>query len=194
MSLIGTGREPAAGSLGLRFANPPGMTKVAFLLATVLVATAACQQDNQVAGPDGRFDSVKITSGGGFVPAKQAADECDPGDAAVITADAVASSVTWNLCRHSTSLGHMVVVSGTRSATSAELGSIRAALLQVQIGNRGMCGADKGLVTLDVTREGSTGRYVDDFYGCQPAPEGRTFVTNIDAAANALFALVPTPE
>ena len=53
-----------------------------------------------------------------------------------------------------------------------------------------MCGADKATVTIDVQVNGSVGRYVDDFYGCNPAPDGRTFVENIDVMESAMGKLV----
>ena len=45
-------------------------------------------------------------------------------------------------------------------------------------------------MTLDIQANGAVGHYVDDFYGCQPAPEGRVFIIGMDYVENALGHLV----
>jgi hypothetical protein len=85
----------------------------------------------------------------------------------------------------------MVILQGSRDLTPNELATVKDALLQVHVGGSSLCGADKAVVTLDIQAHGSVGRYVDDFYGCLPPPDGRTFVAGIDTLEIAVAKLVP---
>ena len=166
-------------------------------LALGLVLSAACggqqtkeKQSHQVVGSDGAFETVLLTSSGGMPPPQNAGDQCGSQYVNTVQVDATATMVTWDACHYDSSSGHTVINQGTRTLTPDELATVRAALLQVRIGNSGMCGADKATVTIDVQVNGSVGRYVDDFYGCNPAPDGRTFVENIDVMESAMGKLV----
>jgi hypothetical protein len=167
--------------------------KLSSLSAALLVSLlSACGQDDnhQLIASDGSFDSAVLSSTGGMPRPKYTGDECDTSYVNVITVDHAAATVTWDTCAYDVNVGHAVIGQGTRSLTADELASVADALLQVVIGNSGACGMDKAIVTLDVQAHGKTGRYVDDFYGCKPAPDGRTFVTKIDWVESAMGKLV----
>jgi hypothetical protein len=102
------------------------------------------------------------------------------------------AEVSWDLCRWPTGdVQHLAISKGSRSPTPAELATLKEALQHVHVGKSGNCGADKPVVTLDIEVNGNVGHYVDDFYGCDPPPAGRTFVMGIDWVENAVWKLVP---
>jgi hypothetical protein len=80
---------------------------------------------------------------------------------------------------------------GNRTLSDSEFSSVLAALAQVKIERRNMCGADGGVTKLDLVVDGTTLGYVDDFYGCRAAPEGRTFVSfgSLEQLETVLFGL-----
>jgi hypothetical protein len=166
--------------------------KLRFLLAAGLSLCAACGQDgsHQIVPSDGSFDLAILASSGGLPRPKYTGDECDSSYLNAITVDHTAATVTWDTCAYDVNVGHSVIGQGTRSLTTDELTSVKDALLEVTVGNDGLCGMDKAIVTLDVQVHGETGRYVDDFYGCKPAPDGRTFVMKIDWVESAMGKLV----
>ncbi len=166
-------------------------------LAAGLTLCAACGgladgvPPGQIVRSDGTFQSAKLSSSGGMPSSTYTGDECDPMSVEIFEVDATASTATWDRCIYNYAARRNLLSQGTRALAADELATIRNALLQVQIGNgsRGMCGLDKPTVILDVQVNGIVGRYVDDFYGCMPAPDGRTFVKNIDAVAIAMWNL-----
>lgn len=160
--------------------------------AAGLVFVVACTGDNQMIGADGHFDTLTLSSSGGMPPPMYDGDECGAGYVNVMSVTASPAQFAWDLCRFSNDgAQHTVIARGTRSLDPSELATVRDALVQVHIGNSGDCGFDKPLVTLDVQAGGAVGHYVDDFYGCNPPPDGRTFVTGIDWIQNALGKLAP---
>jgi hypothetical protein len=163
-------------------------------LAAVALSVAACDGSNDGAlGRNGAFDSLTLASSGGMPWPSQAGDECNASYANTVTVVAASATIGWDTCGADTSLRHTVLTRGSRTLTADELASVRTALAAVQVGNRGACGADKAVVTLDVSVDGVTGRYVEDFYGCQPPVDGRTFVMNTSALEYALWNLVQKP-
>jgi hypothetical protein len=101
------------------------------------------------------------------------------------------ATIAWDWCAWATlDVPHTVISQGSRDLTPAELATVTDALLHIHVGTSNLCGADKSVVTLDVQAHGSVGHYVDDFYGCEPAPEGRTFVTGMDWMESAVGKLV----
>jgi hypothetical protein len=164
-------------------------------LAVALVSLGGCDQaaSDDLVGQDGKFETLSLSATGGMPWPSRDGNECDASYQNVVSVDAASSSITWDTCQYDSAQGHTIIARGTRTTTPAELETIRQALRAVQVGNRGYCGADKASVTLDVWAGGFLGRYVDDFYGCHPPVDGRTFVMNIGQLEYALWALVPSP-
>jgi len=165
------------------------------LLAVALVSLDACDQavSNDLVGQDGTFQSLSLAATGGMPWPSRDGNECNASYQNVVSVDAASSSITWDTCQYDSAQSHTIVARGSRTTTLAELETIRQALRAVQVGNHGYCGADKASVTLDIWVGGFLGRYVDDFYGCHPPVDGRTFVMNIDQLEYTLWALVPSP-
>jgi putative hemolysin len=137
------------------------------------------------------FDKLTLSSSGGMPGPRRDGDECDNMYTNVRTVTASPAEISWDLCEWPTGdVQHMVISKGSRSLAPAELATVKESLQQVHIGNSGYCGADKPIVTLDVEAKDSVGHYVDDFYGCNPPPQGRTFVTGIDWVESAVGKLV----
>jgi hypothetical protein len=119
-------------------------------------------------------------------------DECNNMYATRETVTSSPATIAWDLCAWPTpDVQHSVFALGSRELTAAELATVNEALLHVHLGKSDLCGADKAVVTLDIQAHGSVGRYVDDFYGCQPAPAGRTFVMGMDWIESAVRKLLP---
>jgi len=166
--------------------------KVLFLSLFAGLALGGCDGgDSQLVGGDGNFDTLTLSSSGGMPGPRREGDECDSMYPNLRTVTSSPATIAWDLCAWPTAnVQHMAVAQGSRALTSAELATVKDALLQVHVGKSGLCGADKAVVTLDIQAHGGVGHYVDDFYGCQPAPAGRTFVTGIDWLESAVGKLV----
>jgi len=163
-----------------------------FPLLASMVFAASCDGDNGMVGGDGHFDTLILSSSGGMPPPKRDGDECGSGYTNLRTVTSSPAQITWDLCTWPTDgTQHMVLSQGSRSLSPAELATVQDSLLHVQVGKSGDCGFDKPVVTLDIEAKGTVGHYVDDFYGCNPPPAGRTFVTGIDWVESAVGKLVP---
>jgi hypothetical protein len=162
-------------------------------LAAVLALAASCgDSGTQLVGGDGNFDTLSLSSSGGMPAPKRDGDECDSQYTNVTTVTSSPSLIAWDLCTWPAGADqHRVIAQAGRELTSAELATVKEAILKVHVGKSGDCGFDKPVVTLDVQAQGAVGHYVDDFYGCQPPPAGRTFVTGIDWVESAVGKLVP---
>jgi hypothetical protein len=162
-------------------------------LAAGLLFFSACGEadSSQIVPSDGSFDVVTLVSSGGMPGPRHDGDECDSMYNETITVARATATVTWDTCWYGSAAGHSIIDQGTRSLTTDELASVSDALLEMTIGNDGLCGFDKPTVTLDVVRNGTVGRYVDDFYGCQPPPDGRIFVEKMDWVESAMWKLIP---
>jgi hypothetical protein len=158
------------------------------LIVAAAMCFAGCGSDQPV-GLDGHFDSLKLASSGGIPWPRNTGDECNSSHANSVSVAAATSSIAWDACEYDSTVGHMTLAQGGRTLESAELESVRQALRELRVGNDGSCGADKAMVTLDVESGAASGRYVDDFYGCEPPIEGRTFVKNIDSLGYVLWNL-----
>jgi hypothetical protein len=141
-------------------------------------------------GGDGNFDSLTLSSSGGMPGPWNDGDQCNSGYNNVETVTSAPATITWDLCAWAWGgVPYNVISTGSRELTPTELATVRDALLQVKVSSRTLCGYDKWVVTLDVQAGGSVGRYVDDFYACRPAPDGRTFVIGTDGLEVALARL-----
>jgi hypothetical protein len=171
------------------------LSRHARLLTLAALSVAACDSSDETAlGRGGAFDALTLGVSGGMPMPPHDGDECDVSYPETITVDAASATITWDLCRYDSSLPHTFVSRGSRVLDAAELETVRQALALVQVGNRGMCGADKATITLDVSAGGVQGRYVEDFYGCNPPIDGRTFVVNVDDLEYALWDLATKTE
>ena len=118
--------------------------------------------------------------------------ECDPSTYAdTYTLNVPERSFTFSKCDMEQEMDLLkgVVVSGDRAVSADQVQGVLVALGELQEGSENGCGADKPLLTLDIDTPAKLYQYVDSFYSCQPAPDGRTFVKNIDAVSDALLKL-----
>jgi hypothetical protein len=137
---------------------------------------------NQAGIPEvAAFSTLTLVSSGGMPhhPPSSAA-ECGDGYQDTFVFDAVAGEVAWDYCELYASYTNSVVERGSRQLTAPESIAMTNMLAKLTVGDAHACGADKPVVTLDIETAGYTARYVDDFYACQPPPDGRTFIRNID--------------
>jgi hypothetical protein len=150
--------------------------------------TGTSQKGAPVTSPSPDFDSLTYTSGGGWMPFVSIADECSP--SSTISVDST-GNYAFDGCVYNDQ-GLSQRVTAERQLSDAEMTQVTDALAEVEIGSSGNCGADKGVDTLTVqASDGTTENYLDDFYSCEPAPEGETYVTNIDVIGSALSSLRP---
>jgi hypothetical protein len=163
-----------------------------FSFVTGMTLLASCGDgDGGMVGGDGSFDKLTLASSGGMPGPRHDGDECDNMYTNVRTVTASPAGISWDLCKWPTAdVPHMTISKSSRSLTPAELAIVKEAIQHVRLGNSGLCGADKSAVTLDIEANGSVGHYADDFYGCNPPPSGRTFVTGIDWVESAVGKLV----
>lgn len=168
--------------------------KLSSLSLTVWLALwASCDSgDGQMVGGDGKFDTLTLSSSGGMPGPRRDGDECDNLYVNSMTVTSSPATFAWDRCAWpTTDVQHMSISRGSRELTPPDLATVNDALLHVHVGKSGLCGADKAVVTLDIQAHGAVGHYVDDFYGCDPAPEGRTFVIGIDWLESAVGKLLP---
>ena len=138
---------------------------------------------------DGSFDRLTLRSSGGLPGPTNPRDEC--ADVTSLEVDGPGLTVAWSRCDYSPAVGHTVSVTGKRAITSVELAGVEAGLQQISVGHSGECGADAPVVRLDVQTGSTHTQFIDDFYSCVPAPEGSSYVTNIDVVWAPVAALVP---
>jgi hypothetical protein len=160
------------------------------LLAGFLLCQACGAEDDDVVGGDGIFETLTLASSGGMPRQEHGGDQCGTGYSSTVTVDANPAQVRWDACQYDAQALHTFIGQGTRPLTNDELGTVEEALRRLQISKSTICGFDKPIVILDLQAHGTLGRYVDDFYACKPAPDGRTFVANIDYVEWAVWKLV----
>ncbi len=163
---------------------------------TVLGATAlfviACSSSTPEPDrslPD-NYSELKLSWSGGFVLMDaDAAAEC-PNPSGSYTLTRATRELSW------TSVTCTGDATSNRTLSETELSSVQAAFDQIKTGSRVGCGWDKPLVTLDLTVDGTTQRYVDNFYsGCEATtrawanPDGRTWVMDVDPLHSVLHDL-----
>lgn len=161
-----------------------------FLAAVAAFALTACDGDD---GAVRDFDSLTLVAWGGMPFAPRAGNACDSSYRSTTTVDATTSTITWDTCGNDVALAHTVIRQGSRSLDPTELAAVRNAWASIPVGNRGMCGADKATITIDVVKGDTVGRYVEDFYGCQPPTDGRTFVGDTTQLLTLLWTLTEKP-
>jgi hypothetical protein len=169
------------------------LTPLALLTILSLSAAACDSQSDAVSGPNGEFDVLTLVSSGGMPWPPHDGDECNASYANTTTVQAATATIVWDTCRYDATAGHNVIARGSRTLGADELQSVRQAVAVVHVGNNGMCGADKATVTLDILVGDKLGRYVDDFYGCDPPIDGRTFVQDTTNLEYLMWNLVPKP-
>ena len=82
----------------------------------------------------------------------------------------------------------VLVVRGERALSGAAIAAIDSAMNDVGVAERAMCGADKPLLSLDVTSASQgTKRFADGFYSCLGGDA--VYVDRVDAVFAALDAL-----
>ena len=128
-------------------------------------------------GPSSDFTQLKLQAWEGFGPGCSVTPE-------VITLVNDTRALSWTICNFTGS--STPPTTGARTITQAELDAISADLAQVKPSNAVSCGADAGIVALDVTNAVGAQGYVDDFYSGCPSDvhKGRTFVTGLNELWN----------
>lgn len=124
-------------------------------------------------------------------PPRGASDECAPDlypDTYVV--DVAASTLSWDYCAGPSPT---LIRAGSRALSEAELNAALDAYAKVEIDVRRTCVANQALITMDVETEQGALRLVDESDACQPAPESRTFASNIEGVLQAVIPLLP-PE
>jgi hypothetical protein len=129
------------------------------------------------------------TGGGEIGPAPPGSD-CDLGEAHY---DVVVASraFVWSECPGGANWDDpWLMISGSRTLTAPELQQIDTAMLALTVASGQSCGADKALLTVDVTTPHGTTEYVDSFYECNGGDT--IYVDNIDAVF-AVLGQLATP-
>jgi hypothetical protein len=169
----------------------------ALLAAWVLVSASACGGRDDCEGascpaPEGSvgltepFDTLTVTTMSGNSPTPEAGSTCDLNDyAELFTFDRLSQQVSWDICSSNAAVDSRT---GQRQLGDAELAAVLGAYARVKLSAASTCGADDGLVLLDVETASGVELYADDYYsGCPWGPlEGRTFVTGLPELSNTL--------
>jgi hypothetical protein len=134
--------------------------------------------------PADRTKLVAYSPGGGFTPPPPPGSTCRVG-AEKYTLDIASGELSWEVCDFVDWSTPMHSVSGSRVLTAAELAQVDAVMGALTIFTGEVCGADKPLLTIEVTSKSQgTKTFFDDFYSCMD--RSRTYVSNIDAVFSAL--------
>ncbi|HEY3256033.1 MAG TPA: hypothetical protein VGJ91_18870 [Polyangiaceae bacterium] len=156
------------------------------IVALCCAVAVGCGGSEDATGiPAQSYQQLELESSGGGLP------PCSNGkDSYEVTR--VPAHLTWVGCDYAKSPPESVM--GDRALSAAELDSVTQALQKVSVSSAKNCGADAGVVTLDLTTNSNVLRYADDFYsGCPwDAQAGRTFVTGLNELA-AVLSQLATP-
>jgi hypothetical protein len=161
------------------------------LSGAIFLGCGGSAQGGTSSGPlDVNFTKLTYSAGVGYMGLESIFDACNSGS--VVTLDASGNYRSAS-CEHtSDGLGLLAPATAETQVNTAQMEGVRAAIEQLQIGQSGNCGADKGVESLTVeSQDGRTVKYLDDFYSCRPAPDGSVYVRNIDTISTALRALKP---
>ena len=136
--------------------------------------------------PADRTRLIASSSGGGFAPPPPRGSTCTAG-ATTYEVDLAARTLAWTACPD-VGAATVLVVRGERALSGAAIAAIDSAMNDVGVAERAMCGADKPLLSLDVTSASQgTKRFADGFYSCLGGDA--VYVDRVDAVFAALDAL-----
>ncbi|GEM_PF-1652916 len=137
--------------------------------------------------PADRTKLVAVSAGGGFTPPPPSGSTCAFG-AGKYTVDFASGELSWEVCSFVDWGTPMRTVTGSRTLSAHELELIDEAMRAVKVTSGGACGADKPLLTIEVTSASEgTRKFFDDFYACMDP--SRTYVSNIDVVFSVLHDL-----
>ena len=138
--------------------------------------------------PSDRERLLAQTPGGGFTPPAAPGSTCALG-AQRYDLDFTTRKLVWEVCSFQDWSTPLYAIRGSRQLTAAEMASIDAAMNDVAVTSEEICGADKPLLSIEVTSASQgTMKYVDSFYACMGDDMD---VDNIDGVFSAFRALVP---
>jgi hypothetical protein len=162
------------------------MVRHAIVLCLVALSTA-CSGDTS---SDGATDFSKLTLKvfPGFGPA--GSGECDlQTEPSSYTVTASTRELEYRVCELLSPDSGTELREGKRVLSEAEFASVKAAYAEVRPSTKKSCGADAGIITLDVESSRGTQAFVDDFYSDCPGTlhEGRSFVTGLNELAAVLY-------
>jgi hypothetical protein len=147
------------------------------LVSVFAILILGCSDDAPVSTD---FERLELRATGGFGP-----PPCDLGGSSYVLTRK-SNELNWGFCDYQVSPA--ASVTGSRLLSAAELESVRNALSAVTRTSTAHCGADAGVVTLDVTTPEGVELYADDFYsGCPwEVHRGRTFVSGLSELTEVL--------
>ena len=135
--------------------------------------------------------SLHATSSSGFVPQPPEGSDCSAG-AAEYELNIASGKLEWTLCIVDDWETPWLQSSGSRILTTAELETIDEVMNGLSIYEGDMCGADKGMLTVQVATPEGISTYHDNFYSCHG--DDKVYVENIDSVFSALRKLVTLPS
>jgi hypothetical protein len=121
-------------------------------------------------------------SSSGFAPPPPPGSNCQIGRQK-FTLDVGTRQLAWETCERASAGAPLLMVSGAKKITTADLAAINAAMNAVTITTADICGADKPMMHLEVTTPAGAITYTDSFYSCQG---NGPYVDNIGGAFGAL--------
>jgi hypothetical protein len=132
---------------------------------------------------------VANSPGGGFTPTPPPGSKCAYG-AERFSLVMATKLFAWERCTPGVNPGDpLLLVKGSRVLTPAEVGSVDAAMKKLAPPkDPKLCGADKGVYTVEVKTPRSDITYYDSFYACNGG--GKIYVDQIDGVFGAFAALV----
>ncbi len=125
---------------------------------------------------------VAETAGGGFTPPPPPGSNCAFGQQKY-TLDVASKELAWEICSFSDWKTPLSLEKGTKVLSDAAFQSIEGAMSGVTRSSSDLCGADKPMLTLEVTTPSGTSTYKDSFYSCMG--EGN-YVDGVDEVFGAL--------
>lgn len=159
-----------------------------FGIMATLGCGGAAQSDESTKRVDTDFVKLTFAYGDGYEMVESIASSRCTGT--TVTVDDH-GNYTFDGCVTSAQ-GLRLAVTSEATLDAAQMKQVRGALAELEIGQSGTCGADKGVASLSVEHaDGTVIGYLDDFYSCQPAPKGSIYVRNIDTVGGLILQLAP---
>lgn len=156
-----------------------------FLATAILILGCGGNSDRTAT-----FTKLTLAEYPGFGPAAPPGSSCDPrSQPRMHEVEGISRRLSFSSCSGQTSAPWQLQ-SGQQVLTPAELASVEDVLAQVLPSEAMSCGADAGVLTLDLERDGGVELLADDFYsGCPwEIHAGRTFVIGLRSLASVLNA------